>query len=65
MAEVQASESISAEVLSMLVCPACRHALEASAVAIRCTGCGRSYPVVDGIPVLLIERASLAKPPAS
>jgi len=23
-----------------------------------CTSCGRSYPVVDGIPVLLLEEAS-------
>jgi uncharacterized protein YbaR (Trm112 family) len=24
-----------------------------------CTACGRSYPVVDGIPVLIAERATM------
>jgi len=25
---------------------------------IRCSGCGRRYPIVDGIPILLAPRAS-------
>ena len=43
--------------LRTLVCPVCHAALELEAQAILCTGCGRRYPVVDGIPVLLPERA--------
>jgi uncharacterized protein YbaR (Trm112 family) len=43
-----------------LVCPVCFAALRFSN-AVECTGCGRSYPVVDGIPVLISERATLKK----
>ena len=32
-----------------LVCPACRGALSVSAAALACAGCGRSFPVDDGI----------------
>jgi uncharacterized protein YbaR (Trm112 family) len=46
------------EDLRWLVCPVCHHALTLDAEAVRCAGCGRSYPVVDGIPVLLAGRAS-------
>jgi uncharacterized protein YbaR (Trm112 family) len=56
------------EVLELIVCPVCHGRLslleqeqsvakkEASAVV--CDGCGRRYPVEDGIPVLLESRAS-------
>jgi uncharacterized protein YbaR (Trm112 family) len=27
-------------------------------VSLRCTGCGNDYPVIDGIPILLTERAT-------
>ncbi len=46
------------EDLLWLVCPVCRKPLERVESSVRCTGCGRRYPVVDGIPVLLAERAS-------
>lgn len=42
-----------------LVCPVCFGALQFSKVAVECSACGRSYPVVDGIPVLIAERAIL------
>jgi uncharacterized protein len=45
------------EWVSLLVCPACHEALRADANGVVCTGCGRVYPVVDGIPVLIVERA--------
>ena len=44
--------------LHWLVCPACRQPLALEAEAVRCTACGRRYPIVDGIPVLLPARAS-------
>ncbi len=34
---------------SLLVCPACRGALSASPSTLECTGCGRAFPVDDGI----------------
>lgn len=42
--------------LSIICCPACRAGLVvASASELRCLGCAREYPVIDGIPVLLDE----------
>ncbi|MDE3097659.1 MAG: methyltransferase domain-containing protein [Chloroflexota bacterium] len=38
---------------ALLACPACRGALGWSAEETRCEACGRVYPVVDGIPILL------------
>ena len=38
--------------LQLLVCPGCRSELEWQEPAIRCTGCGAAYGVVEGIPVL-------------
>jgi uncharacterized protein YbaR (Trm112 family) len=40
-----------------LVCPACLGELRFGADAVVCKACGRKYPVVDGIPVLIVERA--------
>lgn len=40
-----------------LVCPACYGTLRFSDAEVRCSGCGRAYPVVDGIPVLIAQRA--------
>jgi hypothetical protein len=40
-----------------VVCPACWGALGAAEGTLVCVGCGRRYPVVDGIPVLIVERA--------
>lgn len=45
--------SLSAEVLALLVCPVCRAAVAQEREALRCTGCGRVYPVTDGIPVMI------------
>jgi hypothetical protein len=40
-----------------VVCPACWGELQAGAETLVCEACGRKYPVVDGIPVLISERA--------
>ncbi len=57
------------ELLSVLGCPVCetRPPLREEGEALVCTECGRRYPVVDGIPDLLPESATLpgdAKSPA-
>jgi uncharacterized protein len=43
-----------------LACPVCRGSLCADPARLVCSSCGRAYPVVDGIPVLLAERAEAA-----
>jgi uncharacterized protein YbaR (Trm112 family) len=44
-----------------LVCPRCRGALHdavrAEQLHLRCLACARAYPVVDGVPHLIPERA--------
>jgi hypothetical protein len=40
-----------------VVCPACWGELRAEGASLVCAACGRRYPVVDGIPVLIVERA--------
>lgn len=53
------------KLLDILVCPVpeCRKPLTLAAdeKSLKCTGCGRVYPVRDGIPVLLIEQAEPPK----
>lgn len=53
------------ELLDIFVCPvpACRKslALAQDGNSLRCTGCGRIYPVRDGIPVLRVDQAEAPK----
>jgi len=35
------------------VCPACRHDLERSSDIWSCAGCGKTYPLEDGLPILV------------
>jgi uncharacterized protein len=51
--------------LEILACPAPDHGElkpgtpdDGSAAALTCQSCGRSYPVTDGIPVLLLAEAT-------
>ena len=50
---------IDPELLKILACPACesRPPVKEDAANSRlvCTGCGRAYPVRDGIPIMLVE----------
>jgi hypothetical protein len=48
-------------VLDQLACPVCRQQLEIGDDRLACTGCGRVYPIVDGIPVLIPDRAEMAR----
>jgi uncharacterized protein len=40
-----------------LACPACFSPLRLKDATVTCASCGRVFPVVDGIPVLIAERA--------
>lgn len=51
------SLQIDEDVVSQLACPACAGDLRLEAAHLVCSACGRAYPVVDGIPVLIAERA--------
>jgi len=51
------------KILDTVVCPIreCRKALTLAGdeSSLQCTGCGRVYPVRDGIPILLADQAHL------
>jgi uncharacterized protein YbaR (Trm112 family) len=51
--------AISADLLEILICPACRAKVElkADASGLRCVACHRLYPIRDEIPVMLIDEA--------
>jgi len=60
-----------ASVVGRLACPACygnlRHQNSPRHGGSRliCASCGRAYPIIDGIPVLIVDRAEAAsEPPA-
>jgi uncharacterized protein YbaR (Trm112 family) len=56
-ADSSRSNSFDPIVLNQLACPACLGALRQDADRLICTECARTYPIVDGIPVLIAERA--------
>jgi uncharacterized protein YbaR (Trm112 family) len=45
-----------ASVLDRLACPVCYGHLHLDEHQLRCEGCGRIYPIIDGIPVLIAEQ---------
>ncbi len=52
---------IAQDLLDLLVCPACKKPLELKSApeALKCTACRRVYPVRDGLPILLIDEATV------
>jgi uncharacterized protein YbaR (Trm112 family) len=52
------SKKLDTRLLEQLACPVCFGGLrmDASEAAICCVECGRAYPLIDGIPVLIPER---------
>jgi uncharacterized protein YbaR (Trm112 family) len=58
---------LSRELLEILVCPACKQALELQtttmqgmpAERLKCTNCRRVYPVRDGLPIMLVDEATI------
>jgi uncharacterized protein len=49
--------AVDAELLAILACPVDHAPVRQEDAWIVCTGCGRRYPVRDGIPVMLAEQA--------
>jgi len=56
---------ISDELLSILVCPQCKCDLEYDRAAEKliCAACGLRYPIIDDIPVMLVEEAERIEKP--
>lgn len=52
---------ISPDLLEILACPVCKKplVLKVSPEALKCNTCQRVYPVRDGIPILLVDQASV------
>lgn len=42
-----------------LACPACQQPLRLETDQVVCTACSRAYPILEGIPVLIAERAEI------
>ena len=47
--------------LKILACPACHESVRVEGEKIVCTGCGRRYPIRDGIPIMLLDEAELPR----
>ena len=63
--------TLDAQLLEILACPSPDHAPlrvgtadDPAADFLTCTSCGRSFPVRDGIPVLLLDEAVAPAAPA-
>ena len=52
---------IAKELLEILVCPACKQALQyrESPESLKCTQCHRVYAVTDDIPIMLVDEATI------
>ena len=64
----EVSKVLSADLLSILACPACKAKVVLEESLLVCTNCGRRYPIRDGIPIMLIEegdRLRIEPPPSS
>ncbi len=51
--------AIDKELLEILACPVDKKPVNLEGDRLVCTECGRRYPVVDDIPVMLVEEAEL------
>jgi len=63
---------LDSQLMEILACPCPQHAelrpgtaADPAADALTCTACGRSFPVADGIPVLLLDEVLPGTGPAT
>lgn len=56
---------VDAELLEILACPNCRTPVVPvhDDTGLKCGTCRRVYPIADGIPVMLIDEATIEEPP--
>jgi uncharacterized protein YbaR (Trm112 family) len=59
--------AVSQELLDILACPVCIKSvhLTSDQKGLKCEQCNRVYPIVDDIPVMLIEEATIQQEPGS
>jgi len=52
---------LSKDLLEILVCPACKQALEyrQNPESLKCMQCHRVYSVEDNIPIMLVDKATI------
>ena len=53
-----------ASTLADLACPACHGNLRSTDSHLTCSACSRAYPIMDGIPVLIVARAEKTGTPS-
>ena len=51
--------AVDAELLKILACPVDKKPVKLEGDRLVCSECGRRYPVVDDIPVMLVEEAEM------
>jgi uncharacterized protein YbaR (Trm112 family) len=51
----ESEQVIDSELLALLVCPVDHAELEVKCSQLVCTQCGRSFPIEDGIPNMVVE----------
>lgn len=51
------------KLLEILACPVCRGPVSEERETLVCGGCGRGYPVREGIPIMLEDEALLPRTP--
>ena len=58
--------AVNQELLDILACPVCIISvhLTSDGKGLKCDQCKRVYPIVDDIPVMLIEEATIEENPA-
>ena len=57
--------AVDAELLEILACPKCKTPVTPvhDGAGLKCGACHRVYPIVDDIPVMLIDEAAIEEPP--
>ena len=57
--------AVDAELLEILACPNCKTPVTPvnGGTGLRCGTCRRVYPIIDDIPVMLIDEATVDGPP--
>jgi uncharacterized protein YbaR (Trm112 family) len=55
-ADSSRASALDPSVINQLACPACLGELRIEETRLLCAACGRAYPIVDGIPVLIAGR---------